>query len=68
MSNILLENYKRFFGIDLTEKDKDDPCWDGYEQYGMKMKDGKEVPNCVPIGEAISESRRGCRGCKQKRK
>lgn len=26
----------------------DDPCWEGYEQYGTKEKDGKEVPNCVP--------------------
>tara|TARA_R100001460_G_scaffold24806_5_gene49817 strand:+ start:816 stop:2039 length:1224 start_codon:yes stop_codon:yes gene_type:complete len=25
------------------------PCWDGYEQVGFKMKDGKKVPNCVPI-------------------
>ncbi len=25
------------------------PCWKGYEQYGMKMKKGKEVPNCIPI-------------------
>ena len=25
------------------------PCWDNYEQYGTKMKDGKEVPNCIPI-------------------
>ena len=25
------------------------PCWDGYEQIGMKTKDGKEVPNCVPL-------------------
>lgn len=23
------------------------PCWKGYKQYGMKDKDGKEVPNCV---------------------
>jgi hypothetical protein len=23
------------------------PCWDGYEQYGTKIKDGKEVPNCI---------------------
>ncbi len=27
---------------------EEDPCWDGYEQYGTKDKDGKEVPNCVP--------------------
>ena len=32
---------------DEAKKDKD-PCWDGYEQVGMKEKDGKEVPNCVP--------------------
>ena len=24
------------------------PCWDGYVQVGMKMKNGKKVPNCVP--------------------
>jgi hypothetical protein len=23
-------------------------CWDNYTQMGMKMKNGKEVPNCVP--------------------
>lgn len=27
---------------------EDSPCWDGYEQIGMKEKDGKQVPNCVP--------------------
>lgn len=25
------------------------PCTDGYEQYGMKRKNGKLVPNCIPI-------------------
>ena len=24
------------------------PCWDGFKQVGMKMKGGKQVPNCVP--------------------
>lgn len=36
-------------------KDKDDPCTEGYEQYGMKMKDGREVPNCVPISKEAAE-------------
>ena len=27
------------------------PCWKGYEQIGMKTKNGKQVPNCVPIDE-----------------
>ena len=25
------------------------PCTAGYEQYGMKTKNGKQVPNCIPI-------------------
>ncbi len=24
------------------------PCWNGYEMIGMKLKDGRLVPNCVP--------------------
>jgi hypothetical protein len=27
----------------------EDACWPGYEAIGTKIKDGKEVPNCVPI-------------------
>lgn len=33
------------------EEMKNDPCWKGYEMVGKKMKNGKEVPNCVPIKE-----------------
>jgi hypothetical protein len=32
--------------------DESDPCWSGYEMIGMKEKDGRKVPNCVPINEA----------------
>lgn len=35
----------------LTVPDAD-PCWEGYEQIGMKEKNGKEVPNCVPVADA----------------
>jgi len=38
--------------MDDVEKDSDDPCWAGYVQLGTKMKNGKEVPNCVPMEEA----------------
>ena len=31
----------------------DEACWDGYQQIGMKKKGGKQVPNCVPIKEAV---------------
>jgi hypothetical protein len=29
-------------------KEESDPCWDSHEMVGMKMKNGKKVPNCVP--------------------
>ena len=28
---------------------KKGPCWEGYQMVGMKMKNGRRVPNCVPI-------------------
>jgi hypothetical protein len=28
--------------------DENKPCWDNYEQIGMKKKNGKKVPDCVP--------------------
>ncbi len=30
-------------------------CWDGYKEIGGKMKNGKMVPNCVPINESIKD-------------
>lgn len=38
---------------DLFEKS--DPCWKGYEMVGMKDKNGKKVPNCVPVKESLDE-------------
>jgi len=35
------------------EKNEDDPCWSGYVQVGMKDKDGKRVPNCVPSAATL---------------
>ena len=34
---------------------KDDPCWKGYEMIGKKKKNGKKVPNCVPVDEAFEK-------------
>jgi hypothetical protein len=33
--------------LDLIDLKK--PCQAGYEQYGMKIKNGRLVPNCIPI-------------------
>lgn len=41
---------------DVTEAKKmkgEDPCWKGYEMIGKKKKNGKEVPNCVPVKEEM---------------
>ena len=43
---------KRWAESKLKELDLIDlkaPCTAGYEQYGMKMKNGRLVPNCIPI-------------------
>jgi len=34
---------------------KKDPCWKDYQQVGMKMKNGKKVPNCVPVDEDFED-------------
>ena len=34
---------------EFAEKMKNDPCWKGYEMVGKKNKNGKKVPNCVPV-------------------
>lgn len=33
---------------DLAKKEDNDPCWKDYKMIGMKKKNGKQVPNCVP--------------------
>lgn len=32
-----------------------DPCWKGYQMVGMKDKNGKKVPNCVPEETEVEE-------------
>lgn len=31
------------------DMDLEDSCWEGYEPIGTKRKDGRTVPNCVPV-------------------
>jgi len=41
--------YAEFIDIIKSGSIKEEnPCWKGYTQVGMKSKNGKEVPNCVP--------------------
>jgi len=43
------------------------PCWPGYKQVGTKMKNGKEVPNCVPIDEEVNEKLKGYQSSYQRK-
>ena len=60
---LILENWKKFMEESaMDDKDsaavpgkRDDPCWEGYRQEGTKTKDGKQVPNCVKLGEDLDE-------------
>ena len=35
----------------LYELELSEDCWAGFKQVGMKTKNGKQVPNCVPVDE-----------------
>jgi hypothetical protein len=47
------QKYKKMFGE--FKKDLKDACWSGYKQVGMKTKNGKQVPNCVPESYEIGQ-------------
>jgi hypothetical protein len=52
----LNEKISKSYSSDNEEEDKWDnmekKCWVGYEQRGMKDKNGRMVPNCVPVGKS----------------
>jgi hypothetical protein len=51
------EEISKSYNSDNEEEDKWDniekACWSGYTQRGMKDKNGKKVPNCVPIKKSL---------------
>ena len=49
---IVAEEY--FLNKIQNSLNEEDPCWTGYKQIGMKKKNGKKVPNCVPIKEILN--------------
>jgi hypothetical protein len=52
----------------VEAKDADDPCTSGYEQYGMKMKNGRKVPNCIPIKKSAEAEYKVCSNCMSQEK
>jgi hypothetical protein len=59
-----------FTSIPISPEDMefsaDGPCWDGYKQVGMKNKNGKMVPNCVPDDEASMTATAGSKPAPKK--
>ncbi len=51
------EEISKSYESDNEEEDKWDnmqkACWSGYTQRGMKEKDGRMVPNCVPVKKSL---------------
>ena len=49
------ESSKVWAGSAFESLSKKSPCWDGYVQRGMKEKDGRMVPNCVPVAKCCPD-------------
>jgi len=47
------QKFKKMFGE--LKQDLADACWKGFKQVGMKNKNGKQVPNCVPEATDIGQ-------------
>ena len=52
--SIHTKKFKQMYGEMINEKG---PCWSGYKQVGMKTKNGKQVPNCVPESMSIDDAK-----------
>lgn len=42
----------------IEKNDLKKACWKGYEAIGTKMKNGRRVPNCVPVNETLARIQR----------
>jgi hypothetical protein len=52
----------------LKKSDVEEDCWKGYKQVGGKIKNGKNVPNCVPTNEASNPSQQAAIAINMKKK
>jgi hypothetical protein len=63
------QNFNANFNeFSLNEGNLNEGCWDGYKRVGSKMKNGKKVPNCVPIDEASSVAQQAAIAINMKKK
>jgi hypothetical protein len=50
-------NYHEYGQNENRIAEDSNPCWKGYKQVGMKDKNGRQVPNCVPNESVVKEGR-----------
>jgi len=48
-----MKKFSEFLQTEANKMKGADPCWKGYEMIGKKKKNGREVPNCVPVKEDV---------------
>ncbi len=56
---IKLDLSKAKFGAAADNYIEPNPCQEGYEAIGLKEKDGRMVPNCVPVKEEMEVKKEG---------
>lgn len=70
------ENLDQVFDFLMNETDggnnqkneMNEDCWKGYKSVGSKMKNGKRVPNCVPVNESANASQQAAIAVNMKKK
>lgn len=68
------ENDQQSISVDMSQSSLnevgqlDEECWKGYKRVGSKKKNGKMVPNCVPISEATTPSQQSAIAINMKKK
>ena len=56
MAGVGMQDDPEHNAVAYEAKQRLDPhCWKGYRKAGTKMKGGKRVNNCVPVGEDIEK-------------
>ena len=58
-SDKFLHKRRKAISKAMKEDNVDEACWDSHKQVGTKMKGGKQVPNCVPKNEAVTQDDHG---------
>lgn len=67
------ENIDQVFDFLMNEKEGgksnlNEGCWEGYKAVGGKIKNGKRVPNCVPVSEASNPTQQAAIAINMKKK